>query len=89
MKTLLTFMLCTMTPVGWATTALAGYTETMNPNSPVRNLGTDYGLVDDNATSNQSGVFQKAIDDLAAIGGGRLIVPKGTYRVSGVRLKSN
>jgi hypothetical protein len=33
--------------------------------------------------------FRKAVDDLAAQGGGRLIVPKGTYRLAGVRLRSN
>ena len=45
--------------------------------------------LDDNAKANQSEVFQKAIDDLAAKGGGRLIVPTGTYQLAGVKLKSN
>jgi hypothetical protein len=75
--------------VAFASTSKAEYKETMDPNALIKNLQTDFGLVDDNAKSNQSDVFQKAIDDLAAVGGGRLIVPKGTYQLSGVRLKSN
>ncbi|VGO19663.1 glycoside hydrolase family protein [Pontiella sulfatireligans] len=67
----------------------AKYTETMDPNGLTKNAKTDYGLVDDRAKKNQSEVFQKAIDDLAEKGGGRLIVPKGTYRLAGVKLKSN
>jgi hypothetical protein len=61
----------------------------MDPNGLTRNLQIDFGLIDDNAASNQSAKFQEAIDDLARKGGGRLIVPKGTYRLAGVRLKSN
>ena len=72
-----------------ATTVQAKYVETMAPNGLSRNLKTDYGLVDDNAEANQSEIFQKAIDDLARKGGGRLVVHRGTYRLAGVRLKSN
>ena len=72
-----------------AAVANAEYTETMDPTGPQMNLQTDFGLVDDNAASNQSAILQKAIDDLSAKGGGRLIVPTGTYRLAGVRLKSN
>ncbi len=75
--------------IGFATTASAAYTETMDPNGPTKNAGADYGLVDDNAKSNQSDVMQKAIDDVAASGGGRLVIPKGTYRFANVLLKSN
>ncbi|MCK5173257.1 MAG: hypothetical protein KAR47_07690 [Planctomycetes bacterium] len=67
----------------------AEYTETMNPNGLMKNLKSDYGLIDDNAKTNQSEIFQKAIDGLAGAGGGRLIVPKGTYCIAGVYLKSN
>lgn len=67
----------------------AGYTETMIPMGTSRNLRTDYGLVDDDAKADQSATFQSAIDDLATAGGGRLIVPKGTYRLARIRLKSN
>jgi hypothetical protein len=78
-----------MTLMAWTTTVHAEYTETMDPNGLTRNLKTNYGLVDDGAKNNQSETFQKAIDDLAAKGGGRLIVPKGTYRLAGVKLRSN
>ena len=39
--------------------------------------------------TNQSEIVQKAIDDVAAAGGGRLILPKGTYRFAKVLLRSN
>ena len=81
--------LCLITLAGWAVTAWAEYTETMNPKGLTKNLKSDYGLADDKAKANQSETFQKAINELAASGGGRLIVPKGTYRLAGVRLKSN
>lgn len=71
------------------TTVQARYTETMNPHGPVRNLKTDYSLVDDDAKSNQSDTLQKAIDELSAMGGGRLMLPQGTYRFAQIRLKSN
>lgn len=67
----------------------AEYTETMDPNGLTRNVQTDFGLIDDDAKRNQSEIFQRAIDNLADEGGGRLVVPKGTYRLAGVRLKSN
>ena len=73
----------------WATTADARYQETMDPNGFVKNLESDYGLVDDDAKTNQSALLQKAINDVAAAGGGRLIIPKGTYRFAKVYLKSN
>lgn len=67
----------------------AEYTETLSPDSPLINLKEECGLRDDQAASNQSAVFQRAIDRLAAEGGGRIVVPKGTYRLSSVRLRSN
>ena len=70
-------------------TVQAKYTETMDPKSRARNLKSDYGLVDDNAKTNQSDVLQEAISDTSAAGGGRLILPKGTYRFARVYLKSN
>jgi len=78
-----------MTLTVWASAAQARYTETMDPNGPAKNLKTDYGLVDDNAATNQSEVFQEAIDELAEAGGGRLMVPKGTYQLARIRLRSN
>jgi hypothetical protein len=73
----------------FATTAKAEYTDTMDPGGLTKNACTDYGLVDDNAKANQSEALQKAIDDVAAAGGGRLILPKGTYRIARILLKSN
>lgn len=67
----------------------AAYRETMDPDGPVKNLRDDYGLVDDNAAANQSEIFQKAIDELAAAGGGRIILPKGTYQFGEIQLRSN
>ena len=89
MKTSVKRLLCLITIVALTSTSKAEYKETMDPNGPTRNLQLDYGLVDDDASTDQSETFQKAIDDLAAQGGGRLIVPKGTYRLAGVRLRSN
>ncbi|CAA6692721.1 MULTISPECIES: glycosyl hydrolase family 28-related protein [unclassified Lentimonas] len=75
--------------LGQASIVTAEYTETMDPNGLIQNLQSDFGLVDDGAQSNQSVVMQRAIDDIAAAGGGRLVLPKGTYRFAGVYLKSN
>ena len=75
--------------IAWATDAQAKYLETMDPNGLTRNLQSDYGLVDDNAISNQSETLQSAIDAIAIAGGGRLIMPRGTYRFAEVYLKSN
>ncbi|VGO18564.1 glycoside hydrolase family protein [Pontiella sulfatireligans] len=67
----------------------AEYVETMQENGKQWNLQKDFGLVDNNAKSNQSELLQKAIDDVSAKGGGRLIMPKGTYKFAGVFLNSN
>lgn len=69
--------------------AEAAYKETMDPNGLTMNARTDFGLVDDGAENNQSDRLQKAIDAIAAKGGGRLIVPKGVYRFAKIYLKSN
>lgn len=75
--------------VALSSTSKAAYEETMDPNGLTINLQTDFGLVDDQAQHNQSDILQKAIDDLSAKGGGRLILPKGTYRFAGICLNSN
>ena len=67
----------------------AAYKETMDPDGLTKNLQTDFGLVDDNAKTNQSELLQKAINEVSSQGGGRLIMPKGTYRFAGVCLNSN
>lgn len=52
------------------------------------NVEKDYGMKSD-ATNDQSAKLQKAIDEVSAKGGGRLIIPKGTYCIAGVNMKSN
>ena len=89
MKRALRLTLWTSALLFYTSSVQAEYRETMDPNGLTKNLQSDYGLVDDDALTDQSETFQKAIDDLAAQGGGRLIVPKGTYRLAGVRLRSN
>ncbi|VGO18076.1 glycoside hydrolase family protein [Pontiella sulfatireligans] len=67
----------------------AAYHETMDPNGLTKNLQADFGLVDDHAKTDQGALVQKAIDETSANGGGRLFIPKGTYLLSTVNLKSN
>lgn len=67
----------------------AQYTEVMNKQGVTLHMKKDYSLVDDNAESNQSALIQKAVNDLSGKGGGCLIIPKGTYRFSGIRMKDN
>jgi polygalacturonase len=49
---------------------------------------TSFGAVGDGAT-NCSSAFKKAIEKCSADGGGRVVVPKGTYLVGAIHLKSN
>ncbi|MBN1763781.1 MAG: glycoside hydrolase family 28 protein [Sedimentisphaerales bacterium] len=48
----------------------------------------DYGAVSDGKTLNHTAI-QKAIDDLAAKGGGRVIIPSGMWMTGPISLKSN
>ncbi|TWU44290.1 Iota-carrageenase precursor [Novipirellula aureliae] len=75
--------------LAWLPAARAEYSEVMNPKAPTKNLATDGGLIDDNAQSDQSEKFQKAIDELSSAGGGNLTIPRGTYRFNGIEIKSN
>lgn len=65
--------------IALGTTAHARYVEKMDPDGLTKNACTDFGLVDDGAKANLSEVLQKAIDGVAAAGGGRLILPKANY----------
>ena len=56
-----------------------------NPRTTVSLADSRYNT----SRENDSGAFQRAIDDVAAAGGGRIFVPRGTYRIRGVRMKSN
>jgi len=49
---------------------------------------TAYGAVGDSTTLNTKAI-QKAIDACATSGGGRVIIPPGTFRSGGIVLKSN
>ena len=89
MRSVNRFLFAISTFVLFINVVFSKYTETMDPDGLTRNLVADFGLLDDNAQNNQSGIFQHAIDSVAAAGGGNLIVPKGTYRLSNVVLKSN
>lgn len=49
---------------------------------------TDYGVVN-SATTLQTKQFQHVIDKCFLEGGGRVVVPEGTYLIGGIRLRSN
>ena len=83
------YALLALTMIAWISPARAAYVETMDPHGLKKNLQRDFGLVDDNGQSNQSEKLQKAIDTISEKGGGQLILPKGTYRFSGIYLKAN
>ena len=55
--------------------------------------GRDYNIVDYGAkadtTQLSTTALQKAIDDCSAAGGGRVIVPAGSYKTGSIRLKSD
>lgn len=48
----------------------------------------DYGAIADGKTLNTNAI-QQLIDRVSAEGGGRVIVPKGTFLTGGLQLKSN
>ena len=56
-------------------------------------LGRDYNIVDYGAKNDttvlSTTALQRAIDECAAAGGGRVIVPTGSYKTGSIRLKSN
>ena len=56
-------------------------------------LGRDYNIVDygakNDTTALSTTALQRAIDECAAAGGGRVIVPTGSYKTGSIRLKSN
>jgi len=79
---------CSVACVLGASNALAAYSEPASYTSPPRVIvmgssGYSTQAADDSA------VFQRAIDDVAAAGGGRIWVPGGEYQLSGVSFKSN
>jgi len=89
MKNTLKLTLCAAILILGSTNAWADYKEVMDPAGLTKNLKVDFGLVDDGAKADQSETVQRAIDDVGAAGGGRIIMPVGTYRFARVYLKSN
>ena len=83
------YALLALMTMAWTSPLTAAYVETMDPHGPKMNLQRDFGVIDDNAENSQSAKLQRAIDTLAARGGGQLFLPKGTYRFAKVYLKSN
>lgn len=74
----------------YVVTVNAQYTETMNPKGFQVDLKIDYGLKNDNAVKAQGYKLQKAIDEVASKkNGGNIFIPKGTYNISDIVLKSN
>ena len=49
---------------------------------------TDFGAVSASGEL-QTKAFQDAFDKIFLMGGGRVIVPEGTYHIGGVRIRSN
>ena len=64
-------VLLIMTMLTMTAISQAAYKETMDPAGLIKNL-KDYGIVDDDGKTNQSDKFQKAVDEIAEQGGGRL-----------------
>ncbi|WP_157359375.1 Iota-carrageenase A2 [Wenyingzhuangia fucanilytica] len=56
--------------------------------SVTKNLVDDYA-VDNSFETDDSQKLQQAIDDVSALGGGKLIIPSGDYSVAEINLKSN
>ncbi len=51
-------------------------------------LVTDYGAIADSEAV-QTDAFQKALDECFLAGGGEVVVPKGTYIIGDIRIRSN
>ena len=66
----------------------SSYKETITKVKLVKDLVKDYGLVS-SQTKDQSQKLQSAINDISKKGGGKLIVPKGTYVFYNVYMNSN
>ncbi|GAB6166072.1 hypothetical protein JCM19992_20720 [Thermostilla marina] len=71
-----------------ASSIRAEYRETLSDDAPSVDLVREYGLISDD-TIDQSEKLQKAIDELSARGGGKLVLKKGRYAFAGVVFKSN
>ncbi len=66
----------------------SSYVEVMTTKMQTKDVVKDFGMKSD-PTQDQSAKLQKAIDAVAKAGGGKLIIPKGTYCFVDVYMKSN
>ncbi len=64
------------------------YKETINLKGLSRNVVADYGMKS-SEQADQSEKFQRAIDDVASMGGGTLVIPSGTFKFLNVYMSSN
>ena len=85
MKTYISLLFIVALPL----TVTADYVETIQNVKLEKNLVTDYGMVADNAASDQSEKLQAAIDEVSAWGGGSMLLPKGKYSFNGIYMNSN
>ncbi|MBK1875778.1 glycosyl hydrolase family 28-related protein [Pelagicoccus mobilis] len=83
-KTLLTLATLTLTLVG-----NAAYIDTIDQVLVEKDLVADFGMVADDAASDQSAKLQDAIDEISAKGGGRIYLPAGTYSFNSIYMNSN
>lgn len=67
----------------------AKYIETIQDVRIEKDLVKDFGMVVDNAATDQSAKLQTAIDQVSAKGGGKLYLPKGTYSFNSIYMNSN
>ncbi len=66
----------------------SSYVEMINDKMQTKDVVKDFGMKSDPA-QDQSAKLQKAIDAVSKDGGGKLIIPKGTYCFADVYMKSN
>ena len=58
------------------------------PSFPARCVNIlDYGACEEDLAANKNAIH-RAIADMAALGGGRVIIPEGRFRVSAIQLQS-
>ncbi len=83
------FFICiTLTAAKKGLDIKSSYVEMMNNKMQTKDVIKDFGMKS-SATQDQSAKLQKAIDAVSKAGGGKLIIPKGTYCFAEVYMKSN
>ena len=66
----------------------SAYIDYTNQTKVTKNVVKDYGMKS-SKTKDQSALFQTAINEVSAQGGGKLFIPKGTYLFARIYMKSN